>query len=117
MKTIIKLLIVLVIINALFRVGVVAAKYYQFKDSSQQLVTFGAGIGPGQLQNRIMDKATELEVPIDLDDITVTRDGFHTTATAAYTESVEVFPSYTYPIPFTFKVDGMDMGSNGRASR
>ena len=115
MKTVIKLLIAVAIINAAVHVGMVAAKYYQFKDSSQQLVTFGANIVPGQLQNRIMDKATELEVPIDFEDITVTRDGYRTMATASYTEAVEVFPSYKYPIPFTFKVEGMDMG-DGRAT-
>ncbi len=111
MKTIIKILIALAIINAAARVGIAAARYYQLKDETQELVTFGGNVSPGDLQNRIMDQATALQLPLVFEDITVTRDGFHTTATAAYTQPVEVFPSYTYPIKFQFTVDGISLGS------
>jgi hypothetical protein len=110
MKTIIKLLIVIAIINAVARVGLAAAKYYQLKDQSQQLVTFGGNASPGELQNRILEQATALQLPLVFEDIQVTRDGFKTTAQAAYTQPVEVFPSYTYPVKFTFTVEGINMG-------
>jgi hypothetical protein len=110
MKTIIKLLIAIAIINAAARVGLAAAKYYQLKDQSQQLVTFGGNTSPGELQNRILEQATALQLPLGSDDILVTRDGFKTTAQAAYTQPVEVFPSYTYPVNFTFRVEGINMG-------
>ena len=110
MKTIIKLLIVIAIINAAARVGLAAAKYYQLKDQSQQLVTFGGNASPGELQNRILEQATALQLPVESGDILVTRDGFKTTAQAAYTQPVEVFPSYTYPVQFHFTVEGINMG-------
>jgi len=110
MKTIIKLLIVIAIINAVARVGLAAAKYYQLKDQSQQLVTFGGNTSPGDLQNHILERATALQLPLAFDDITVTRDGLKTTAQAAYTQPVEVFPNYKYPIPFSFTVEGMYLG-------
>ena len=110
MKTIIKLLIVIAIINAAARVGLAAAKYYQLKDQSQQLVTFGANASPGELQNRILEQATALQLPLVFEDILVTRDGFKTTAEAAYTQPVEVFPRYTYPVKFHFTVEGINLG-------
>lgn len=111
MKTIIKLLIALAIINATARVGLAAAKYYQLKDQSQELVTFGGNIAPGELQNQILEKAEALQLPLSFDDIEVTRAGLHTTAAAAYTQSVELFPNYKYPITFQFKVEGINMGA------
>ena len=110
MKTIIKLLICIAIINAAARVGLAAAKYYQLKDQSQQLVTFGGNSSPGDLQNHILERATELRLPLVFEDITVTRDGLKTTAQAAYTQPVEVFPNYKYPITFRFTVEGIYLG-------
>jgi hypothetical protein len=110
MKTIIKLLIVIAIINAAARAGLAAAKYYQLKDQSQQLVTFGGNASPGELQNRILEQATALQLPLVYEDIMVTRDGFKTTAQAAYTQAVEVFPNYKYPVKFHFVVEGINMG-------
>ena len=111
MKTVIKLLIAAAIVNATARVGMAAATYYQLKDESQELVTFGGNIVPGELQNQILLKAEELQLPVAVDDILVTRQGLRTTASAAYTDSVEVFPNYKYPIRFQFKVEGVNMGA------
>jgi hypothetical protein len=111
MKTLIKLLIVAAIVNATARVGIAAARYYQLKDQSQELVTFGGNIVPGELQNQIHLKAEALQLPLAVDDILVTREGLRTTASAAYTDSVEVFPNYKYPIKFEFKVEGINMGA------
>ena len=110
MKTIIKLLIVIAIINAAVRGGLATAKYYQLKDQSQQLVTFGGNASTGELQNRILEQATALQLPVESGDVLVTRDGLKTTAEAAYTQPVEVFPRYTYPINFHFTVEGINMG-------
>ena len=111
MNTVIKLLLAAAIINATARVGMAAARYYQLKDESQELVTFGGNIVPGELQNQILLKAEELQLPLAFDDILVSRQGLRTTASAAYTDSVEVFPNYKYPIRFQFKVEGVNMGA------
>jgi hypothetical protein len=110
MKTIIKLLIVIAIINAAARVGLATAKYFQLKDQSQQLITFGGRSSPGELQNHILERANALRLPLVFEDISVMRDGLKTTAQAAYTQPVEVFPNYTYPINFRFTVEGIDLG-------
>src|SRR4029079_1148731 len=111
MKTVIKLLIAAAIINATARVGMAAARYYQLQDQSQERVTVGGNAVPGELQNEILLKAEELQLPLASDDILVTREGLRTTASAAYTASVELFPNYKYPIRFQFKVEGVNMGA------
>jgi hypothetical protein len=109
MKTIIKILIAIAVVNAAARVGMAAASYYQLKDEAQEAVTFGAQASPGQIQNVILQKAVEFNVPLQPGDVEVTREGLHTTVTASYTQPVEVFPNYTYPINFHFSVDALSM--------
>lgn len=113
MKTIIKILIAVAFVNAVARVGLAAARYYQLKDKSQELITFGAQASVGEIQNQILAKAEELNVPLEVGDIQVNRDGLHTTAKASYTQPVEVFPNYTYPINFRFSVDALSMSGLG----
>jgi hypothetical protein len=113
MKTIIKLVIAVAILNAAYRVGMAEAGYYQLKDASQQLVTFGAQASVGDIQNQLLQKAAELDVPVSADDVEVLKDGLHTTATLSYTQPVEVFPNYTYPLDFQFSVDALSMSGLG----
>ena len=115
MKTIIKLLIAIAIVNAVVRVGMATASYYEFKDQVQQLVTFGADAPVGGLQDHMLERASALDLPIAADDVEVTRQGKRTAASAAYTQPVEVFPSYEYPINFQFTVEGVNLGGLGAA--
>jgi hypothetical protein len=109
MKTIIKILIAIAILNAVGRVGMAAASYYQLKDASQELVTFGAQVSPGDIQNDVLQRAHGFSVPLQAEDVEVTRDGLRTIVKASYTQGVEVFPNYTYPINFRFSVEGLSM--------
>ena len=114
MKTIIKLLIVLAILNAVARAGLAAVRYYQFKDDAQQLVTFGSDATPNEIQNHILEKAEGLALPVTYEDISVTRDGISTIATASYTQAIEVFPRYQYPFTFQLTVTGIALGRPGQ---
>ena len=116
MKTIIKILIAIAILNAAARVGMASASYYQLKDASQELVTFGALTTPGDIQDHILQRAQTFDVPLQAGDLEVIRDGLRTTARASYTQSVEVFPSYTYPINFRFSVQALSMAGLGADS-
>jgi hypothetical protein len=109
LKTIIKLLIAAALINAAVRGGMAAFTYYQFKDRTEQLVIFGAEAPPQELQNQILETAMELEIPLDPENIIVERDGIRTRAEASYVQPVEFFPSYTYPINFSFRVEGFSV--------
>ena len=109
MKTIIKILIAAALLNAAARGGMAAFTYYQFRDKAAELVIFGADTPPEALHKQILDTATELDVPINPENITVEREGTRTRAEAAYVQPVELFPSYTYPINFSFRVEGFSI--------
>ena len=105
MKTVIKLVIAALIVNAAYRSGSAFLKYYQFKDETQQMILFGQGQSVSQLTRQILDEASTREVPLDEEGVTVTREGARTVAAVAYTESIELFPRYFYPVEFSFNAE------------
>jgi len=109
MRTIVKLLIAVAIVNAAARVGMAEASFYRLKDRAQELVTFGAEATPEQIQDQILQVAQGLNVPLDPSALEVNRAGLHTTASASYTQPVEVFPNYIYPLDFEFRVEALTM--------
>jgi hypothetical protein len=114
MKTIIKVVVAIALINAAARVGMAYAGFYQLKDQAQELVTFnGARSSDGDLQNQILAKAASLNLPVEVTDIDVQHDGLHTMASTSYTQPVEVFPNYKYPMKFHFTVDAIGMSGLG----
>jgi hypothetical protein len=104
MKTLIKLLIAAIIVNAVVRSALAATRYYRLKDSMEQVLVFGNDLRIAQLHDQIMKRAAELEVPLAPANMTVKRDGARTTVKASYTESIALFPNYLYPVDFTMDV-------------
>jgi hypothetical protein len=118
MKTVIKLLIAALLVNAAYRGGSVFLKYYQFKDEIQQMILFGQAEPVGQLTRQILGEATKREVPLDEDGVTVSREGTRTVAEVAYTDSVELFPSFIYPVDFSFSAEAYGVaGATGARPR
>lgn len=109
MKTILKLLIAAAIINACARAGLAASRYYQLKDAAEQLITFGATETTTALHNAILEKSGELALPVQPENIEVHRQGTRTWADVKYTEPVEFFPSYKYPVDFSFSVNAFSL--------
>jgi type III secretion system FlhB-like substrate exporter len=109
MKTIIKIAIAVALANAAVRVGLVAMSYYQLKDAAQQEVTFGSLIPTAEIATHIIEKASELGVPLDPESLEVRRDGDLTLADASYTQPVELFPSYVYRLELSFSVQARTM--------
>src|SRR6185503_3438069 len=105
MKTVIKLIIAAVLVNAAYRSGSVFLKYYQYKDETQQMILFGQAETIPALTSQILAEAMKRDVPLNEDGITVTRQGMRTVAEVAYTEAVEVFPRYVYPVAFSFNAE------------
>ena len=116
MKTVIKLIVAAALVNAAYRGGSVFLKYYQFKDETQQMVLFGQAEAVPDLTKQILGEATKRDVPIDDDGVTVTREGTRTLAEVAYTESVELFPRFSYPVDFSFSAEAYGVaGATGTA--
>ena len=104
MKILIKLLIVAAIVNGAFRWGSAAWTFYQLQDFTQELITFSQGT-PAAIHDRILEKAVELQLPLQSENIEVQRENRRTTAVASYVQPVELFPNYVYRWPRSFSVE------------
>jgi hypothetical protein len=104
-KTIFTMAIVAIILNAVYHAGMTTWRYFQVRDQAQQLILFGANVPTSDLEYQIAQIAEEFEVPIERQDIVVTRQGARTIAEAYYTMPVEVFPRIFYPVDLSFMVE------------
>jgi hypothetical protein len=111
MKTVLKLVIAIALLNAVVRGADSAWNYYQLKDAAQRALLFGTQASSRQIHEQIMERAEELRVPLMPDDLTVSWRAGRRTAEASYTQQIEFFPSYRYPILFSFNVDTVSVGT------
>ena len=105
MKTLIKLIIAALIVHATWRAGTVYFRYYQFKDGVQQTAQFSGTRSESDLHNRVLELASELQVPLDADRVRVRRQDNHTLIDATYDERIELLPRYFYPWQLRVNVD------------
>ena len=118
MKTLIKLIVAALLVNAAYHGGSVFLKYYQFKDETQQMILFGQAQPVAQLTSQILGEAMKRDVPLDEDGLMVTREGARTLAEVNYTENVELFPRYLYPVNFSFSAEAYGVaGATGARPR
>jgi hypothetical protein len=104
MKTIIKLVIVLLILNATYRVGSAYWTHYQFQDSIQEAAQFAERASPEDLRAKILELAATLGVPIDPDNLTVTRGNRRIDIDGSYFRNLELVPRYKGRWDFTIHV-------------
>ena len=109
MKTLFKLVVAILVLNAAVRGALATWQYYQFKDAAQQVVLFGQQSDPEEIQAGIVARANELSVPVKPDDVKVSRDGTRTVAEGSYIQTVDFFPNYPWPVKFTFVVDAISL--------
>lgn len=118
MKLLIKLIVAALVVNAAYRCGSVALKYYQFKDETQQMILFGQGASVTELTRQILGEAMKRDVPLDEEGVTVSREGARTVAEISYTEDIEIFPRYVYPMDFSFSAEAYGVaGASGARPR
>ena len=110
MKTVLKLVIAVALLNAVVRGADSAWNYYQLKDAAQRALLFGAQASSRQIHGQIMERAVELRVPLMPEDLTVSWRAGRRIAEASYTQQIEFFPRYHYPVLFSFNVDTVSAG-------
>lgn len=100
MRTVITFLTVIATLNATARVGSAYWNHYQLQDTVEGIITFGGATPPETLQQQVIEKAERLDVSLDYDMVTVTREGATTTVDASYTKDIEVFPRFSHEFQF-----------------
>jgi hypothetical protein len=108
-RLVLKLALAALIANAVWRTGSVYAQYYKFKDAVQQTTQYAADNTDDDLRARIMELASQYDLPIDEDDFTIRHSGDHTITDGAFTRPIELLPNYRYPWPFSWHTDTFKM--------
>ena len=102
MKTLLKLIIVVIVLNGAYRFGMSEYRFSQLKDSTRSMLVLGTNAPIEQLTEQILKRSSELALPVYENRVTVTREGVRTTATVSYRQDIEVFPGYKYSKDYTF---------------
>ncbi len=110
-KVLLKLAVAALIANACWRVGTSYASYYRFEDAVEQTTQFGASRSEAELQSRIMELASEYDIPLAPEAFTVRRVGDHTFTDGHYTLPIDFAPGVTRPWTFTWHTDTMSLGA------
>jgi hypothetical protein len=105
MKTVLKLVIAIAVVNAVVRAADSAWNYYQLKDGAERALLFGSKLSSQQVHQQIMEAANELRLPLKPEDLSVRWRSGRRHAVASYTQQIEFLPNYPYPILFSFSVD------------
>lgn len=117
MKTVLKVLIAVALLNAVIRGADSVWSYYKFKDETQRMLLFGSSSTTEELQSQILSAAADLKIPLTAERLSVRRDGRRSVAEASYTQPVEFFPKYLYPIEFSFVVDAVSINAAGSGNQ
>jgi hypothetical protein len=107
LKTIIKLAIVALIANAIWRVGSAYVSFYRFKDSVDEMALHSKGKSLEEMKDKVLDLAASYEEPLDTDALSVRFDEPHLIIDGAYKKKLLLAPGVEYAWPFTLHVDEM----------
>jgi hypothetical protein len=96
-KRVLSLAVFLLVINAGVRAGVVFFRNEQFKDAVREVALFGANKSDEMLKAKVMELATENQVPLDPDFVEITRSsvvgvGDHVIIKVSYATLVPLIP-------------------------
>ena len=104
-KGIFKLAVAAVIANALWHAFVPYAAYFKFKDAVEATSLYGYEKPDDELRAKIMDLASDHDVPLTPEGLTLKRELKHTIIDGSYTQHIELFPGFKYPYTFTLHID------------
>jgi hypothetical protein len=105
-KLVVKLAIAGLVANAAWQLGSAYVAFYRFKDAVSETVLFSAEKSKAELQLRVIELASQYEIPLDTDAVSVRRDDRnHTIVDGSYTQPVDLLPGYRYPWRFVCHVD------------
>jgi hypothetical protein len=106
LRNLIRLAVLLLIANALYRFVPVYVHYHQFKDAVQEAALFARDRSDSDITDRVMTLAERYNIPIQREAVQVSRDKQLTYINIMYEEQIEWVPSYRRPMPFTIAVEG-----------
>ena len=113
LKLLVKLAIAGLIANAVWRMGSTYLSFYRFRDAVSETAEYSKGKSDAELQQRILEIASNYDVPLTEDQLTVRRQDEHTFVDGSYVQPVDVVPGYRYRWAFTFNIDTVTINPRG----
>jgi hypothetical protein len=105
-KFLIKVALAGLIANATWRLGSAYIQFYKFKDAVIETATFGNQRSDAQIHQRVLELASQYDVPLVDDRLTVRRDDrHHTVIDGSYEQFIDLLPGYRYEWPFTMHIE------------
>jgi len=105
-KSIVKVLIAVMLANALWRVASAYISYYKFKDAVTEVAIYSSGKTTEQLRDKVMELAAMYDEPLAAEAVDIRLEEHHTYIDGTYTKPVVLLPGYVYQWPFALNVDG-----------
>jgi hypothetical protein len=103
-KLLLKLAVVALLANAAYHVGSEYLTYFRFRDAIRDAAMFKAK-SDADLMGRIVDLATQYEIPLERENVTIERNERRINIDGWYDKPIEVVPSYEYPWHFGLSLE------------
>ena len=110
-RLLLKLAVVALVANATWHLFGVYAPHYRFKDGVQYAAQFRGDLSDDALREKVLSLASQFEVPVTADDVSVTHNGNHTFVQVSYVRQVELAPRLVRPWPLSFNVDVLTLNA------
>jgi hypothetical protein len=104
-KTLVKLAIIVLAANAIWRAGSAYLSYYKFQDAVTDVAINAKNKTDDELREKVMALAMEYDEPIDADAVKIRHEDKHLYIEGSYTKPVALFPGYEYQWNFTLNSD------------
>jgi hypothetical protein len=111
MRTLMKLLVVALVANLVWHLFGAYYPNYKFQDAVEYTAQNGANLTTEVLRDRVVELASQFEVPLTAEQVTVARQNTHTTVDLSYKRQIELVPGFKPEWPFTIHVDVVILGS------
>jgi hypothetical protein len=102
MKTIIKIVLAILVITALFNAGRAVMGNYQFEDAVHERLLFDPHASDEEIMNFVTKTADQYGVPLDPKDVDIRQVGQDVIVDMSYTEKIALIPG-VYAHDWTFK--------------
>jgi hypothetical protein len=104
MKLLIKLAIVALVANAVWRLGMEYATHYRFSDSVQEAAIAG-GQSEGQLRKHVLELAERYNLPLADEALTIRTEYSRRFINGSYVKPIAILPGYNREWAFTLAVE------------
>lgn len=105
MKTLFKIAIAAVVLNAVVQSGLAQWQFFQFKDAVEQAALFSAKLTEEQLATRVLAEADKRGLPLEASAVEVQMTALDATIRARYVTAVTLVPqTYTREWPFELNI-------------